>query len=166
MHILLGTDGSPDAIAAALHALNLFTSVDTLTLVAATPMPMVATQGMESGFAGGIASQDQVDAAFRVAESGMRTALATTAAAVQSAPRRPRSVAEVVETGDPGRLLCTLASELNVDVIVVGSRGLGAVKRLLLGSVSSYVAHNAPCAVLIVPKDAAGVPAELHPTQP
>lgn len=161
MHILLGTDGSPDAIAAAIHALDMFTSVDTMTLLAAAPMPLVATQGMESGFTGGIASQEQVVAAFKVAEAGMRQALATTASAVRGSKRPPRKIDELVETGDAGRLLCRLASELHTDVIVVGSRGLGAVKRVLLGSVSSYVVHNAPCPVLVVPKDASGVTA--HP---
>ena len=39
----------------------------------------------------------------------------------------------------------------DVDVLVVGSRGLGgALKRAVMGSVSSYVVQHAPCAVFIV----------------
>ena len=37
------------------------------------------------------------------------------------------------------------------ELLVVGTRGRGATRRLLLGSVSSEVAHNAPCPVTIVP---------------
>jgi nucleotide-binding universal stress UspA family protein len=47
-------------------------------------------------------------------------------------------------------VICERAEELSVDVVVVGSRGRGAIRRALLGSVSSHVVHNAPCPVLVV----------------
>jgi nucleotide-binding universal stress UspA family protein len=43
-----------------------------------------------------------------------------------------------------------LAEELEADLVVVGSRGLGAVKRLVVGSVSEGVVSLAPCPVLVV----------------
>lgn len=43
-----------------------------------------------------------------------------------------------------------VAEEVDADLIVVGSRGLGLGRRLLQGSVSTKVAHHAPCSVMIV----------------
>lgn len=43
-----------------------------------------------------------------------------------------------------------MAQELGVDLIVIGSRSLNALDRLLLGSTSEAVARHAPCAVLVV----------------
>ncbi|XP_073042127.1 universal stress protein A-like protein [Primulina eburnea] len=52
--------------------------------------------------------------------------------------------------GDPKEKICVAAEQLHADVLVVGSRGLGAIKRALLGSVSNYCAHHVRCPVLIV----------------
>jgi nucleotide-binding universal stress UspA family protein len=52
--------------------------------------------------------------------------------------------------GHPSETICTRAKEEKFDLIIMGSRGLGAIKGYLLGSVSDRVAHHAPCSVLIV----------------
>jgi nucleotide-binding universal stress UspA family protein len=51
--------------------------------------------------------------------------------------------------GDPVNKICEYADISHVDLIVVGSRGSGRLKRLL-GSVSEGVSRNARCSVLIV----------------
>jgi nucleotide-binding universal stress UspA family protein len=55
--------------------------------------------------------------------------------------------AEVLD-GQPAERL--LQSSADADLIVVGSRGLGGFKRLMLGSVSDQVVHHASCPVLVV----------------
>ncbi|KAJ4790810.1 Adenine nucleotide alpha hydrolases-like superfamily protein [Rhynchospora pubera] len=55
-----------------------------------------------------------------------------------------------VAEGDPKDAICEAAEKLHADLLVVGSRGLGMIKRAFLGSVSDYLAHHAKCPVLIV----------------
>ena len=62
---------------------------------------------------------------------------------------------EFIQTlGDPGETICNLAKTWSADLIVVGSRGLTGLKEMILGSVSNYVTHHAPCSVLIMLKTA------------
>src|ERR671939_49633 len=52
--------------------------------------------------------------------------------------------------GRPEVEIVALAEEIGAGLIVVGSRGLGAVRRALMGSVSSSVVKHAHCPVLVV----------------
>jgi nucleotide-binding universal stress UspA family protein len=61
--------------------------------------------------------------------------------------------AEILE-GNPPDQVVELARVRNAPVIVVGSRGLGAVAGALLGSVSSAIIHRADRPVLVVPSAA------------
>lgn len=54
------------------------------------------------------------------------------------------------ETGSPAVVILDFAMTENVDMIVMGSRGLGVVKGVLLGSVSQYIVEQAKCPVLVV----------------
>jgi nucleotide-binding universal stress UspA family protein len=55
--------------------------------------------------------------------------------------------------GRPDQEIVVLAEELGVGLIAVGSRGLGGIRRALMGSVSGSVVRHAPCSVLVVRKD-------------
>ncbi|XP_055815232.1 universal stress protein A-like protein [Solanum dulcamara] len=59
-------------------------------------------------------------------------------------------VETLILDGDPKDKICQAAHELHVDLLVVGSRGLGKIKRAFLGSVSDYCAHHVHCPILIV----------------
>lgn len=148
MHVLIGTDGSDDAIIAATKAMAVL-AADFITLLAVGEPPGVATAGFESGFAGGIASPEEVSAAWKAVDSAANNALDVTIAAITQA-KPGVTIERRIETGDPGQTLVSLASDLAADVVVVGSRGHGFLKRALLGSVSSYVVHNAPCPVMVI----------------
>jgi nucleotide-binding universal stress UspA family protein len=53
--------------------------------------------------------------------------------------------------GDPREEILRFAEIINADLIVMGSRGRGGIKQLLLGSVSSYVVEHSTVATLLVP---------------
>ena len=57
------------------------------------------------------------------------------------------------EIGRPGEVVVNAADKLNASMIVMGSRGLGLVRRTILGSVSEYVIHHTKVPVTIVPKE-------------
>ncbi|KAM3274099.1 hypothetical protein ACQJBY_043343 [Aegilops geniculata] len=64
--------------------------------------------------------------------------------------RRGVSAAAVLVEGEPREALCRAAEDAGAGLLVVGSRGLGAVGRAFLGSVSDYCAHHASCPVMVV----------------
>lgn len=71
-------------------------------------------------------------------------------------------VETVMLRGFPADEVCRLAAERDAKLVVVGSHGWGPVKRLLFGSVSNDILHQALCPVLVVPgserADGAGDP--------
>ena len=52
--------------------------------------------------------------------------------------------------GEPADVICEVAQDLQVDLIAVGTRGLGRLERLVLGSVSLAVIERAHCSVVVV----------------
>jgi nucleotide-binding universal stress UspA family protein len=67
-----------------------------------------------------------------------------------------------MEAGDPAEEIVAEATTGGYDVVVVGSRGHGALGRLLLGSVSTEVVARAPCPVLVA---GANMTEQIEPTQ-
>jgi nucleotide-binding universal stress UspA family protein len=66
-------------------------------------------------------------------------------------PNSGGSVAEThVRVGVPDEEIVVLAEELGADLVVLGSKGLGGLRRVLLGSVSDSVVRHAHCPVLVV----------------
>jgi nucleotide-binding universal stress UspA family protein len=55
-----------------------------------------------------------------------------------------------IEAKDPREAICDLANEEKVDYIVMGSRGQNPIKKMFMGSVSSYVSSHAPCPVIVI----------------
>jgi nucleotide-binding universal stress UspA family protein len=65
----------------------------------------------------------------------------------EQAKDRGLEYASEARNGDPADVIVDIASDHDVDVIVVGNKGM---QRRILGSVPNSVSHNAPCSVMIV----------------
>ncbi|XP_050374457.1 universal stress protein A-like protein [Argentina anserina] len=58
----------------------------------------------------------------------------------------------VTEIGDAKTAICAAVLKHNVSMLVLGARGLGKIKRAIIGSVSNYCVQHAKCPVLVVKK--------------
>lgn len=65
--------------------------------------------------------------------------------------QRPEPVTVLTVSGIPAEEILNAATD--ADMVVVGSRGAGGFKQLLMGSVSSQVTHHAHCPVVVIPAD-------------
>ena len=65
----------------------------------------------------------------------------------------PPQVAIQAANGLPAEVLLKAASDMDAEMIVVGSRGAGGFKKLLLGSVSTQLTHHAHCPVMVIPSE-------------
>ncbi|MCL7021480.1 hypothetical protein MKW94_009806 [Papaver nudicaule] len=52
--------------------------------------------------------------------------------------------------GDPREKLCSAVDNIPLSCIIIGNRGFGKLKRVIMGSVSNYVVSNASCPVTVV----------------
>ncbi|MFN4336614.1 MAG: universal stress protein [Candidatus Nitrosocaldus sp.] len=59
-------------------------------------------------------------------------------------------VESMVHYGDAGDKICEIAEKIHADMVVIGSRGLGRIQSMLLGSVSEKVLRKCRCSVLVV----------------
>jgi len=62
--------------------------------------------------------------------------------------RKVRS--ELIRADDVADAICDFCKANDADVVIVGRRGMGFLKGLILGSISEKVVKNAPCSVLVV----------------
>jgi nucleotide-binding universal stress UspA family protein len=142
--ILLATDGSPSAEAATREAIELAHAFGVPLLVTSVAHVINPVYG---GYYGGeIASELHKTELDHVDE-----VLAATRARVEEAGVPCETIAL---DGIAADAICHVAREHQVRLVVVGAHGWGRVGRMIHGSVSTAVLHDAPCPVLVVHGDA------------
>ena len=64
--------------------------------------------------------------------------------------KRPLTIKSLVLEGTPGAEILQAVKDCQIDLVIMGTRGLSNIKRFLLGSTSDWVMREAPCSVLLV----------------
>ena len=140
--ILLATDGSPSAAEAERVAVQIAQVFDVALLVVAVAHLAVPALGY-SGYGYSNIISELTEAEHHRVEK----LLASVTENAEAAGVRCLTFAE---DGMPVEEIARVAGDRDAQLIVVGSHGWGAARRLLSGSVSTGLVHTAPCPVLVV----------------
>jgi nucleotide-binding universal stress UspA family protein len=133
--IVVGFDGSDHARKALARAVEIAGGATIAVVAAAGPQRLLRDP------AGGVSPEDPADADART------NALAE---AREYLGGKGIDGVYVEGHGHPADVIVQEAEESGADLIIVGTRGLNAARRMLIGSVSTTVVHHAPCDVLVV----------------
>jgi nucleotide-binding universal stress UspA family protein len=142
--ILLATDGSEQAELAVLRAVELADATDSelhVVHLGVVPMFLKSYPGT-LGYERTLYEQIEEMSRERLRKQSLRVKVA--GGTVAGAHLR---------MGQVDLKILALAEELQADLIVMGCRGLGGVRRALMGSVSDSVVRHAHCPVLVVRPD-------------
>lgn len=140
--ILLATDGSPSAAEAQTKAIELARLLDVTLLVVSVEhvsLPAVGYSGY--GYSNVVAELTNAE------HERVEALLAEIADAAEGAGVH---CSTFTADGFAADEICRIAAERGAQLIVVGSHGWGAARRLFSGSVSTALVHQAPCPVLVV----------------
>ena len=142
--ILLATDGSPEAASAARMAITLSRSLGGelhVVYVGVAPSAYAASESeiLDYEFWKELRAFAQNEASQSVEEEVRK---------IEGAGGKIEMVH--IAVGHPESEILRIAEEIGADLVVVGSRGLGPLRRALMGSVSESVVRHAHCSVLVV----------------
>jgi nucleotide-binding universal stress UspA family protein len=154
--IAVAYDGSAESKVALRLASELATAAGArVALIAvANPREALTVAPGASGWAGMVSTPEGIEKVRERMESAV-------GAAIESLPDAVRTNPEVTVDIDPASVI--VAASQTADLLVIGSRGYGPFRRVLLGGVSSAVLREAACPVIVTPRSTAG---ELEDARP
>ena len=133
-HILLAVDGSENSLRAAQDAVKVASEQSLIELITVIPTEGITSQAVHAG------TLDNLDAQY---------AEKVTPEQQFVQQNHPNSKLTIVH-GPAGRMISNYANDNNVDLVVIGCRGLNPMQEMVFGSVSTYVSKNANCSTLLV----------------
>ena len=138
--IIVGVDGSGHSQRALIRAIKEAAAHH-------VPLTVLTVHQAIMGFGGGpVVYPEDLTETERVREAAQAE---TDKALAEAGEPRPESVTVKAVHGFPPEVL--IEASRDADMIVLGSRGAGGFGHLMMGSVTSQVAHHASCPILIVP---------------
>ena len=148
MKILLATDGSESAHSAVDCLMRFpFPSDSEVTMLTVIDRAVFKNEELTDL---NDEQQDALEETEKIVQEAAQELLEREAARLRNAGWSESSELRI---GHPAEEIVAVAEQLDIDCVIVGSHGMGGIKRFLLGSVSDYVLQYAPCSVLIVKKD-------------
>lgn len=140
--ILLAFDGSESSVRGAAYALQLLGRNPTVKVTALTVALPVAYLSVYASLPGAL--------------TDLEKAILKEAAEIQEKVKSMfkeagRELETTVAKGDPSQVICKFAEEGNYDFIIIGTRGRGRSKGVIMGGTTRKVIHGAHCPVTIVP---------------
>lgn len=136
--ILVAVDGSSSSMDAVRHCIGLVSN--------GLRAKVVLGQVQEEASFLELATRD-ADAIAQAAMDAGKTLMAPAVVELQAAGV---PFEQEVALGEPGTALVDMAERLQCDFIVVGARGMGALRRAFMGSVSQSVLNHSPLPVVVV----------------
>jgi len=139
--ILIPVDGSSQA-EKAVRSVQALSLPERVLLLHTITIPQLAYPG--TGMSVGHDFSESAEKALR--KEGSRIL----EKALSLLPTECGRVSQHLEIGTPASVILSMAQNQSVDLIIMGSRGLGAIQEHVLGSVSHRVATHAPCPVFLI----------------
>ena len=144
--ILLATDGSAEADLATQAAVELSNKTDSeLHVIHAARFTMSIPEGWSTA---PLSREGAVQPPYEKSEQEAQALLDKQVRKIEAAGGTVAGVYPRV--GQPHEEIVILSEEIGIGLIVMGSRGLGGVRRAVMGSVSDSVVRHAHCPVLIM----------------
>ena len=135
--ILVPTDGSEFAKKSQIHALY---------LAKVSGAEIIAVSVSENHFINGISLTDEIEQLNKILRDRCKEDLKE----LEDMNEDDIKITSIIKEGSPARAILDVASEEDVDLIVMGSSGKSGFDRFILGSVSDKVVNSAKCPVLVV----------------
>ena len=146
MKILLAVDGSTYSdVAIEEVAQRPWPPQSEVKVITAAEVPLL---GMEPW----ATTATQIEEMEKAVNQNARRVIEDAVRKLNATENKSLKISSIIIQGSPEQVIVEEAEGWKADLIVIGSRGLGAWNRLLLGSVSDSVVHHAKCSVEIVRK--------------